>query len=105
MTDQSTTQSNSEQLSTKKQLECSRQTINLKKKNSRPVFEKNDSSTRRFSYQLSREMSKAKRKDPGEMCQLMFLKINLQQNKQRDKDLLHIYWGYQAIFNFIFKTS
>ena len=44
-------------------------------------------------------------KDPDEMCQLMFLKTNLQQNKQRDKDLLHIYWGYQAIFNFIFKTS
>ena len=50
---------------------------------------------------IAGEMTKTKGKNPDKMCQLIFLEINPQKQKQWHKNPLYIYWECQTIF----KTS
>ena len=48
---------------------------------------------------IAREMAKTKGKNTGRMCQLIFLKIYPQQQKQWHKKPLCIYWECQTIYS------
>ena len=70
-----------------------------KEENGWPVLEK-DSSGNIFdvSFNHSCRNGKNQGKNTDKMCQLIFLKIYLQQQKQWDKNPLYIYWEYQYIY-------
>ena len=48
---------------------------------------------------IAREMAKTKGKNPDKMCQLIFLKIYPQQQKESHKNPLYIYWECQTIYS------
>ena len=74
--------------------------IQKKKKNGRPVLEKKTLQKTFFTSVLTiaREMAKTKGKNPDKMCQLIFLKIYPQQQKQLRKNPRYISSECQTIY-------
>ena len=71
-----------------------------KEKNARPGMEKKTLQKTFFTSVLTiarRIPQKIKGQNPDKMCQLIFLKIYPQEQKQSHKNYLYIYWEFQYI--------
>ena len=75
--------------------------IQKKKKKCKPVLEKKTLQKTFLTSVLTaaREMAKNKGKNIDQMCQLTFLKIYPQQQKQWRKNARYIYWECQTIYS------